>query len=66
VTGDWRKLRNKELYNPYFSPSIIKTIKSKRMRRAGHVATNGGEAEECIEDICGIFGRKETTRNTNS
>jgi hypothetical protein len=38
VTGDWRKLHNEELHNLYSSPSIIRMIKSKRMRWAGHVA----------------------------
>jgi hypothetical protein len=38
VTGGWRKLHNDELHNLYFSPSIIRMIKSKRMRWAGHVA----------------------------
>jgi hypothetical protein len=38
VTGRWRKLHNEELYNLYSSPSIIRTIKSRRMRWAGHVA----------------------------
>jgi hypothetical protein len=38
VTGCWRKLHNEELYNLCFSPSIIRTIKSRRMRWAGHVA----------------------------
>jgi hypothetical protein len=41
VTGEWRKLHNKELYNLYSSPSIIRMIKSKRMRWAGHVAQMG-------------------------
>jgi hypothetical protein len=35
VTGEWRKLRNKELRNFYSSPNIIRMIKSKRMRWAG-------------------------------
>jgi hypothetical protein len=37
VTGDWRKLHNEELHNLYSSPNIIRTIKSRRMRWAGHV-----------------------------
>jgi hypothetical protein len=32
VTGDWRKLLNKELHDLYFSPSIIRKNKSRRMR----------------------------------
>jgi hypothetical protein len=32
VTGDWRKLHNEELHNPYSSPNIIRAIKSRRMR----------------------------------
>jgi hypothetical protein len=38
VTGGWRKLHNEELHNLYSSPSIIRKIKSRRMRWAGHVA----------------------------
>jgi hypothetical protein len=41
VTGGWRKLQNEELHNLYSSPSIIRIIKSKRMRWAGHVAGMG-------------------------
>jgi hypothetical protein len=37
VTGEWRKLHNEELS----SPSIIRIIKSRMMRRAGHVARRG-------------------------
>jgi hypothetical protein len=37
----WRKLHNEELHNLYSSPSIIRIIKSRRMRRAGHVARMG-------------------------
>jgi hypothetical protein len=36
VTGRWRKLHNEELHNLYSSPSIIRIIKSRRMRWAGH------------------------------
>jgi hypothetical protein len=38
VTEGWRKLHNEELHNFYSSPSIIRTIKSRRMRWARHVA----------------------------
>jgi hypothetical protein len=38
LTGGWRKLHNKKLYNMHFAKSIIKMIKSRRMRWAGHVA----------------------------
>jgi hypothetical protein len=34
----WRKLHNEELHNLYSSPSIIRIIKARRMRWAGHVA----------------------------
>ena len=68
VTGEWRKLRNEELYDLYSSPHIIRTIKSRRMRWAGHVARMGerrgiyrvlgGESEERdhLEDP-GLDGR---------
>jgi hypothetical protein len=38
VTGGWRKLHNEELHYLYSSPSIIRIIKSRRMRLAGHIA----------------------------
>jgi hypothetical protein len=38
VTGGWIKLHNEELHNLNSSPSIIRMIKSRRMRWAGHVA----------------------------
>jgi hypothetical protein len=38
VTGGWRKLHNEELHNLFSSRSIIRIIKSRRMRWAGHVA----------------------------
>jgi hypothetical protein len=41
VIGGWRKLHNAELHNLYSSPSIIRMIKSRSMRCAGHVARMG-------------------------
>jgi hypothetical protein len=41
VTGDRRKLHDEELQNLYSSPNIIRMIKSRRMRRAGHVPRMG-------------------------
>jgi hypothetical protein len=41
VTGEWRKLHNGELHNLYSSPDIIRQIKSRKMRWAGHVARMG-------------------------
>jgi hypothetical protein len=43
VTGEWRKLHRGELHNLYSSPDIIRQIKSRRMRWAGHVARMGEE-----------------------
>jgi hypothetical protein len=36
--GSWRKLHNDELHRLYSSPNIVRMIKSRRMRWAGHVA----------------------------
>jgi hypothetical protein len=41
VAGGWRKLHNEELHNLYSSPSIIRVIKSRRIRGEGHVARMG-------------------------
>jgi hypothetical protein len=41
VTGEWRKLHNEELHDLYSSPSMIRIIKSRRMRWADHVARIG-------------------------
>jgi hypothetical protein len=41
VTGEWRKLHNEELSDLYSLPSIVRVVKSRRMRWAGHVARMG-------------------------
>jgi hypothetical protein len=41
VTGGWRKLHNEELHDLYSSSRTIRTIESRRMRWAGHVARMG-------------------------
>ena len=56
VTGEWRKLHNEELNDLYCSPNIVRVIKSKRMRWAGHVArmrTRTGEYRVLVEKFEG-------------
>jgi hypothetical protein len=43
VTGEWRKLHNEELHNLYSFPDIVRQVKSRQMRWAGHVARMGEE-----------------------
>jgi hypothetical protein len=43
VTGEWRKMHNEELHNLYSSLHIIRQVKSRKMRWAGHVARMGQE-----------------------
>ena len=43
VTGEWRKLHNKELYAVYSSPNIIRVIISRKLRLAGRVTRMGRE-----------------------
>jgi len=43
VTGEWRRLHNKELNDLYCPTNIVRVIKSRRMRWAGHVARMGEE-----------------------
>jgi len=46
VTGEWKKLHNEELNVVYSSPNIVRVIKTRRMRWAGHVA-HMGEGRGC-------------------
>ena len=41
MTGEWRKLHKEELNDLYSSPNIVRVIKSRRIRWAGHVARMG-------------------------
>ena len=50
VTGEWRKLHNEELNYLYCSPNILRVIKWRRMRWAGHVARmeEGGDVHKVL------------------
>jgi len=52
VTGEWRRLHNEELNDLYSSPSIVRVIKWRRIRWAGHVARMG-EERGCIGSCWG-------------
>ena len=58
VTGEWRKLHNEELNDLYCSPNIVRVIKSRRMRWAGHVARMG--EEESVHRV--LVGKPEGKR----
>jgi hypothetical protein len=63
VTGEWRKLHNEELCDLYCSPSIIRIMKSRRMRWTGHVAQMGEKRNE-FRLLVGKPGGKKTTKKT--
>jgi hypothetical protein len=65
VRGGWRKLHNEGLHNLYSSPSIIRMIKSRRMRWAGHVARMK-EMRNFVKDIGRKARRKETIGKTKA
>jgi hypothetical protein len=45
VTGEWKKLHNEELNDLYSLPNIVRVVKSRRMRWAGHVARMGEDRD---------------------
>jgi hypothetical protein len=57
VTGERRKLHNVELRDLYSSPSIIRIIKSRRMRWAGHVGRMGEKRNEYRMSVRKPLGR---------
>jgi hypothetical protein len=63
VTGSWRKLHNEELHGLYSSPSIVRVIKARWMRWAGHVARMG-EVRGEYNILIGRPEVEETTRKT--
>jgi len=63
VTGEWRKLHNEKLNDLYCSPNIVRVIKSRRIRWAGHVARTG---ERRVQGFGGETRRKETTWETQA
>jgi hypothetical protein len=62
VTGEWRKVHNEELRNLYYSPSIIRIIKSRRKKLAGHVARMGEKSNACTLLVGKPEGRRPLGR----
>jgi hypothetical protein len=60
VTGEWRKLHNKELHILYSSPNIIRADQVKDIQVGGICGMHGG-GEECVRGFYGKARRKETT-----
>jgi len=53
VIGEWRRLHNEELNDPYSSPNIVRVIKWRRMKWAVHVARTGRGEERRIQGFDG-------------
>jgi len=58
LTGEWRKLHNEELRGLYSLPNIVRVVKSRRMRWAGHVASMGEGS--CVHRV--LVGKPEGKR----
>jgi hypothetical protein len=61
ISGEWRKLHNEELHDLYPSLTIVRVLKSRRMRWAGHA---GGE--RCVQGFGGKTSGKEITEETQT
>jgi hypothetical protein len=62
VTGGWRKLHNEELHGLYSSTSIVRVIRARRMRWAGHVARMGKVRGAYNILVCRPEGRRPLGR----
>jgi hypothetical protein len=62
VTAGWRKLHNEELHNLYYLPSIIRMIKSKRIRWTGHVARMGAKRNTYMLLVAKVEGKRPLGR----
>jgi hypothetical protein len=63
VTGEWRKLHNKEHQNLYSSPEIIRQVKANEVGRA---CGTHGRGEKSVQGLGGKARRKETTWKTKA
>jgi hypothetical protein len=66
VTGVWRKLHNEKLHNLYYSPNIIRMIKSRSMRWAGHVSRMETKRNPYRILVGKPERKKETSRKTKT
>ena len=64
ITGKWRKLHDEGINDLYCSPNIVRVIKSRRMRRVGHVARMG-ERRGVYRIVVGKPEGKRLRKNTN-
>ena len=62
---EWRKLHKEELRDLYSLPNIVRVVKLRRMRWAGHVARKGG-GERCAQGSSGETRGKETIGETQT
>ena len=65
ITGEWRKLDNTELHALYSSPNVIRNLKSRRLRWAGHVARRE-ESTNAYRVLVGKPVGKETFREVET
>jgi hypothetical protein len=62
VTGGWRRSRNEDCHNLYFSPIVIRMIKSRRMRWAGHLVRMGEKRNACKIFVGKPKGKRQLKR----